>query len=120
MNRTHRDVVSAGASDSLAISTRLRRRKYLRRASFVLLWLFGLFSVFFSPAPMSITPEMQEKYQIQWTRAQIIEQEALTAYDSYWMAKQHADAAKVWFWRFRAEARSDLTLGHSSLKSVRL
>lgn len=88
--------------------TQYRRVPVFFRARIVWMmgfWLFGLFSVFLSPAPVSITPEMQQRYDEKMLEVDVLDNEMLAALNQYRVYQSSTYASKVWFWRFRSKHR---------------
>lgn len=79
-----------------------RPRRYPKVTGLLLLWLFGLFAVFMSPAPVKITPEKLARYDQLVLQAQGDSKVRAVAEQRLWEATVYAEDAKVWFWRFRS------------------
>lgn len=75
----------------------------------LVLWLFGLFAVFLSPAPVKITPEKLARYDQLMLQAQGDPALRVSAEQRLWEATMHTDDAKVWFWRFRVPHNAIVT-----------
>lgn len=94
-------------SSSQQISRYRLIRPFLTLKTFRVLvfWSFGLFAVFLSPAPMTVTPEMQQRFEKKLSIANELETKALSASDHAYSLTAYTNSAKVWFWRFRPEHR---------------
>lgn len=79
-----------------------RPRKYPRATGILALWLFGLFAVFLSPAPVKITPEKLARFDQLVAQAQGDPQVRALTEQKLWEASMYTEEAKVWFWRFRS------------------
>ncbi|KAL3157429.1 hypothetical protein ABBQ32_011899 [Trebouxia sp. C0010 RCD-2024] len=90
-------------SDSLwrAISG-YRPHRYPRSTGIFALWLFGLFAVFLSPAPVKVTQEKLDRYAQLVTQAQGDPKVRTMTEQRLWEATMYTEEAKVWFWRFRS------------------
>jgi hypothetical protein len=58
-----RSYQSASSQGDVISATKRIVRNHPRKVATVVLWILGIFCMFFAPAPMKITPEMQERYQ---------------------------------------------------------
>ena len=99
-------------------------KKHPRRFSIGILWLFGLFAVFFAPAPVKLTGEKIEAFQAEMKRVESVDSRLYDAHRVYQAAESEQARHKVWFWRFRKEHR-DLVKEHQpavdeAYKNVRL
>lgn len=79
-----------------------------RKTTVVLLWLFGLFSMFLSPALVRTTPEMWRNFESDMRNVDYVEGQLSKMELKYTEAKAYADSAKVWFWRFKPEHRDQV------------
>lgn len=93
---------SSGGGGALSVISRHATRK---RVSIGLVWLFGLFAVFFAPAPVKITDEKLAKFRHNIELAHKVEDRLAAAERSHLEADMRARRHKVWFWRFRPEYR---------------
>ncbi|KAI8108977.1 hypothetical protein M9435_005394 [Picochlorum sp. BPE23] len=93
---------SSGGGGALSIISRHATKK---RVSIGLVWLFGLFAVFFAPAPVKITEEKLANFRRSIAQAHKVEDRLAAAERSYLEADMRARRHKVWFWRFRPEYR---------------
>ena len=100
-----RESVAPEGSGLTGIVQRLRPDRNPKSAVVLALWLLGLFSVFLSPAPVKITPEMEAKFGDKMQLVEVIDSELHEAALKYREAQARVQDAQVWFWRFRPEHR---------------
>ena len=62
LQRTSAGNSSQGGSDVISATKRVVR-KHPKKVATAVLWILGIFCMFFAPAPIKITVEMQERYQ---------------------------------------------------------
>lgn len=77
-------------------------QRYPRATGLLCLWLFGLFAVFLSPAPVKITAESFARYDQLVQQAQGDHKVRQVAEQRLWETAMYTEEAKVWFWRFRS------------------
>lgn len=95
--------VTHGQTSTLAL---VRRHATKKRVTIGLFWIFGLFAVFFAPAPIKITDEKLALFQQHMSLVHKVEERLAAAQRSHYDAEMKARKHKVWFWRFRSEYRN--------------
>jgi hypothetical protein len=98
-------VSTAVNSQNSALSI-VARHATKKRVTVGFLWLFGLFAVFFAPAPVKITDEKLALFKEHMSQASGVEKLLMNAERAYVEAEMKARRHKVWFWRFRPEYRA--------------
>lgn len=100
-------VVPSGRAGPSAVTLATRTiSKHKKLTIGALLWVFGIFAVFFAPAPVKLSKEAVEAFHQSMRSVEGVETKLLRAHTLYEEARVDQAQHKVWFWRFRPEYRS--------------
>ncbi len=87
--------------------TRVTRtfKKHKKLTIGALLWAFGLYCVFFAPAPVKLTREAVDAFHTSMKEVENVESKLMHAHALHEQAYLDQNQHMVWFWRFRPEHR---------------
>lgn len=100
-----RPTTSVTQSQTSALAL-VKRHATKKRVTIGFFWIFGLFAVFFAPAPLKITDEKLALFQEHMSLVHKLEERLAVAQRAHYDAEMKAQRHKVWFWRFRSEYRA--------------
>lgn len=88
-------------------------KNHPKLSSFIVLWILLALSFVYAPAPLVVTPAMQQKFEDTLARVPMREiHAAMVERDD---AAAYVDEAKVWFWRLRSEYASEVAARQPAL-----
>ncbi|EFN54176.1 hypothetical protein CHLNCDRAFT_135614 [Chlorella variabilis] len=111
-------VVTRQASPSLAVAVFRFPQRHPRAAGFFLVWLLGLYCAFLARPP-AITDEQTTAFKVKVQEAEVILGELARAEQVLMEAELEQQQFKVWFWRFKPEARTEVEARQPAVDAAR-
>jgi hypothetical protein len=91
---------------ALSVLASFRPHKHPKATTLTLLWVLGLYAVFFAPAPVALTPERVAAYQLRLKEADGLLRDVAAAERHLMEQEFRVREVQPWFWRLRPEARA--------------